>query len=153
MTVNSRFETELTVKDEVIYEYKYCNLNNSDEEYLVIYMGATWFKYSYVTFKAANIPDALVMVVNTTQPPIFRHKFKRVYLPRSVDEWEIKYYSRWGSLKAPEPNYLKNACVVNLNEYFKGQDKNGLYIELSAGQFIGNIPGGTRNMYYSIPSV
>ena len=80
-------------------------------------------------FKPVNIPDAPVMLVDTSNPTY-------ICLTQSVDEWEIKYYSSPDSFSQPDDKYLKNAGVVNLNEHFKGYIKDGLVLELSSGQFI-----------------
>ena len=131
--------------DEMRYLYTYHNMNNQDEEYIWISsLGTTWL-YSYVTFKPANIPDAPTMVVNTYRDAVY------IYLPRSVDEWEIKYYSSTEPLSQLDRDNIKNAGVVNLNEKFRKDVKNGLVLELSSGQYI------RRGIFpwprYSIPDV
>jgi hypothetical protein len=71
------------------------------------------------------------MVVNT-------YMFKGyIDLPQSVDEWEIKYYSRWFRKPSLTPKYLKNAGVVNLKKELGKYIPAGLHLELSGGQFFG----------------
>ena len=112
------------------YAYTYCNVSNPNEEYICIStLGTTWL-YSLVTFKPANIPDAPTMVVDAY------YKEAYIYLPRSVDEWEIMYFSSSAPLDKLDRDYLKNAGVVNLNEKFRKDVKNGLVLELSSGQYI-----------------
>ena len=114
--------------------YIYCNLNDPDELYTEIktysHTYGTCYLHSLVTFKAANIPGAPVMIVDTYCKNV------KIKLPRSVDEWEIKYYSCSDPFDQPDDKLLKNAGVVNLNEHFKGYIKDGLVLELSSGQFI-----------------
>ena len=110
--------------------YTYFNQKNLYDEYTVIYAYGTVWKHSLVTFKAANIEGAPVMVVDTYRKNV------KIKLPRSVDEWEIKYYSCSDPFDQPDDKLLKNAGVVNLNEHFKGYIKDGLVLELSSGQFI-----------------
>ena len=114
-----------------IVTYKYLNPNyrkhpgcpNSlGEKYIQIYTKGTRFLYSLVSFKPANIPGAPVMLVETTGYKI------NFYLPQSVDEWEIRYYSITHPINPGEHvKYLKNAGVVNLNEYFGEYIKRGLF--------------------------
>ena len=115
------------------------------EEYLWIHCTGTALKYSYVTFRPANIPDAPLMIIDTY------HKDVIIYLPRSVDEWEIRFYSDSEPLSQLDPLYLKNAGVVNLKEMFRYHIKDGLHLELSWGQYICRrsfiLP------YYAIPDV
>ena len=93
--------------------YTYRNMNNLDEEYIRIFTHGTVWLYSVVTFKPANIPDAPVMVVDTSN-----HK-RSIHLTTTVDDWEIKYYSTAkSSVSLPDPDYLKNAGVVNLYKVF-----------------------------------
>ena len=47
------------------WTYEYCNMNGLNEKYIDIYTKGTFWKYSFVTFKPANIPDAPTMVVDT----------------------------------------------------------------------------------------
>jgi hypothetical protein len=119
------------VFDRSIYsdKYTYCNVNNPDEQYTEIFTLGTFCLYSLVTFKPANIPDAPTMVVDTCC-------ISKIKLPRSVDEWEIKYYSKYGDIPPLNDEYLKNAGVVNLNEEFKEFTEWRLYLELSWGQYI-----------------
>lgn len=109
---------------------KYCNVSNPNEEYINIFTDGTLILYSLVTFKPANIPNALTMVVDTNGA-------RYIHLPKSVDEWEIKYYSSFRSISYPYDKYLKNAGVVNLKEYF-GDSIPGkeLRLELTGGQYI-----------------
>ena len=143
----------ITTQDKVTRNYKYPDLKlytyrndtNPDEKYIQIFVNGTFCLKSYVTLKPANIPDAPVMEVNT-------YMFKGyIDLPQSVDEWEIKYYSR--SFKKPSltPKYLKNKGIVNLKKELGKYIPDGLHLELSGGQFFGtsavfptarwNIPG------------
>lgn len=139
----------------LIYSYKYTNINNPDEEYFEIFTQGTTVLHSYVTFKPANIPDAPKLVVSTyggineSVPLPRQFSMPRQFsLPKSVDEWEIKYYSSLCYEPKPKPWALKNACVINLNEYF-GESAHYLHLELSAGQFI---VSDTAKMYI-IPDV
>ena len=97
--------------------YKYYNLNNQSEIYTYIATGYTIFTDSLVTFKPANIPDAPTMEVDTYMNVGY------IYLPRCVDEWEIKYYSCI--------DHLKNAGVVNLKETFEEHIDKQLYLARS----------------------
>ena len=119
-------------------KHTYFNRAGPNETYIVIFAQGTDWLNSIVTFKPANIPDAPVMAVNTTMLPgiktIIGHEL--IYLPRSVDEWEIKYYSYWSYMSSPDSKYLKNAGVVNLNEFFGDSISEWLYLELSCNQFI-----------------
>ena len=135
------FEIEID-ESGIIYSYKYCNVNDPDEEYFEIFTQGTTVMHSFVTFKPANIPDAPKMVVSTyggikEKIPLPRQFSlpRKFYLPKSVDEWVIKYYSSLCYESKPKPRTLKNACVINLNEYF-GENAHYFYLELSAGQFI-----------------
>lgn len=71
------------------------------------------------------------MVVNT------RGK-RNIYLPSSVDDWEIEYYSKAGFSISPNPKYLKNVGYINLNEYFKPEISMGwmLNLVLSTDQYL-----------------
>jgi hypothetical protein len=112
-------------------KYRYRALYNQSEEYITIWTEGTLFCDSFVTFKPANIPDAPDMVVNTFGQ-------RDIYLPQSVDEWEIKYYSRFWYKPTLEGKYLKREGVVNLNEEFRESLSHGewLNLELSNGQYI-----------------
>ena len=120
-------------------KYKYRALYNQSEEYIVIYTSGTLWMDSFVTFKPANIPDAPTMVVRT-HPNAHMVKYDVIYfyLPRSVDEWEIKYYSDPGRMPDNWYNRLKNAGVINLNKEFGEYITKGswLKLELSTGQYI-----------------
>jgi hypothetical protein len=61
-----------------------------------------------------------------------------ITLPRCVDEWEIKYYSRFWYKPTLEGKYLIREGVVNLNEEFRESLSHGawLNLELSNGQYI-----------------
>jgi hypothetical protein len=108
--------------------YIYNNTANPDEHYITIYTtGTKWLK-SVVTFRPANIPDAPTMVVDTSDPAV-------ILLPRSVDEWEIKYYRRFWPLDAPNEKYLKNACVVNIRMIAESYITGRVILELSDGQY------------------
>ena len=121
---------EVLVDENIISDsYTYFNLNDPGEKYTEIFTTGTYWLCSIVTFKPANIPDAPVMVVDTCG-----HRY--IYLPRSVDEWEIKYYSRFYNNAHPTPEYLKNAGVVNLNKFFGKYVSKGLHLELGWGQYI-----------------
>ena len=126
--------------------YTYCNMNNLTEQYVYIRTHGTAVLFSLVTFKPANIPDAPTMVVNTGSNNIFHYEHERIYLPRSVDEWEIKYYSNSEPLLKPDRDYLKNAGVINMKEFIEGYFmkgvwfdafiEKGFYLELSKGQYL-----------------
>jgi hypothetical protein len=126
----SDFE-EVISKVDGVDTYKYLNLNDPDEEYINVYtVGTRWLK-SFVTFRPANISDAPAMLVDTNGEA-------DIYLPKSVDEWEIKYYSRFWH----EPNickeHLKNSGVVNLKKEFRESLSHGAWLNLmlSNGQYI-----------------
>ena len=127
-----------------IPSYTYKNWAYLNEEYIHIVTYGTKILYSMVTFRPVNIPDAPKMVVYTNGKC-------DIYLPQSVDEWEIKYYSRWRH----EPNicveHLKNSGVVNLNKHFGKYIEKGLILKLSTGQFIYSVQRTT--LYWDIPSV
>jgi hypothetical protein len=123
---------EIVHDDSQYYDtYKYCNVNDPDEKYINVFTVGTHCLKSIVTFKPANIPDAPAMLVYTNGEV-------DIYLPKSVDEWEIKYYSRFRH----EPNickeHLKNSGVVNLNEEFRESlsHETWLNLMLSNGQYI-----------------
>lgn len=124
--------------------YTYLNVNNPDELYTDIYTYGTCYLHSLVTFKPANIQGAPVMMVDTDKCGV-------IHLPRSVDDWEIKYYSSFESLSYLDPKYLKNSGVVNLNQFFGKYISEGLTLELSQGQFI--ILQGYPWAYFHIPDV
>ena len=143
----------ITTQDKVTRTYKYPdrevhiyhNDTNPDEKYIQIFVNGTWFLKSYVTIKPANIPDAPTMVVNT-------YWFKGyIDLPMSVDEWEIKYYSRFWYKPNIENKYLKNAGVVNLKQFFSEEIPEGLHLELESGQYISTSLLGSSK--WSIPDV
>lgn len=138
------FEIVIDTSDD-IWSYKYRNVNDPDEKYTEIHCGPTIVLYSLVTFEPVGIPGAPRMVVDTNH---IRH----VYLPQSVDDWEIKYYSRIFSEPSPSKKYLKNAGVVNLNEYFRGYIENGLNLVLSTDQCICPCDEYAELRYY-IPDV
>ena len=78
------------VKEGYYYKtYTYSYVDKPKEKYIEIITDGTHGLYSYVTFKPANIKGAPVMVVDTGNTD----KHVTIYLPHSVDEWEIKYYS------------------------------------------------------------
>ena len=130
----------ITTQDKVTRNYKYPDLKlytyrndtNQDEKYIQIFVNGTFCMKSFVTLKPANIPDAPVMVVYT-------YMFKGyIDLPQSVDDWEVKYYSRhWLKKPTLETKYLKNAGVVNLKKELGKYIPDGLHLELSGGQFFG----------------
>ena len=119
--------------------YKYRNLYNQSEEYTTIQTEGTLFYDSFVSFRPANIPDAPTMVVRT-HPIAHMKKYDKIYfyLPRSVDEWVIKYYSFPGRMPNYYDKYLKNKGVFNLNELFGEYISKGSWLELqlSRGQYI-----------------
>ena len=132
-----------------IHTYTYQNWAYVNEKYFKIYTGGTRWLCSCVTLKPANISDAPVMVVDTGNTD----KLVTIYLPHSVDEWEIKYYSNSDPFDKPDDKYLKNAGTVNLNKFFKNQIKNGegLYLELSWNQHIHSVK--SFDPCYYIPKV
>ncbi len=119
--------------------YKYLNPNykvhpdcpnSPGEKYFRIHTKGTFFSYSLVTFKPANIPDAPVMVVDTNGK-------REIYLPyHSVDEWEIKFYCCKNPIDQPDDKYLKNAGVVNVKEVFGEYLPRGLDLVLSWAQML-----------------
>ena len=107
-----------------VNSYKYLNTNDPDEQYIAIgALGTRW--HSQLTVQAVGIPNAPVMVVDT-------YYMASIYLPRSVDEWEIKFYSAGEPRFYPDldDKYLKNAGVVNLNEKFGEYIENGICLDL-----------------------
>ena len=128
-----------------VNSYKYLNTNDPDEQYIAIgALGTRW--HSQLTVQAANIPDAPVMVVDT-------YYMASIYLPRSVDEWEIKFYSAGEPRLYPDldDKYLKNAGVVNLNEKFGEYIEKGLYLELGSNQEFSSVMRPLH--YWAIPDV
>jgi hypothetical protein len=61
-----------------------------------------------------------------------------ILLPRSVDKWEIKYYSAFGKKPSLTPKYLKNSGVVSMRKTFWPWCQNGgnLGLELSSDQYL-----------------
>lgn len=105
------------------WSYKYRNVNDPNEKYTQIYTDGSYNRYSLVTFEPANIPDAPKMSVNTTGA-------RYIYLPRCVDDWEIRYYYCYSDMDYGDHSrhkHLKYAGVVNLNEYFGEYIKRGLF--------------------------
>lgn len=82
------------------------------------------------------------MLVDTSNPTY-------ICLTQSVDDWEIKYYSRYLYTCKPHTKYLKNAGVVNLNEYFGASISHDLKLELRTGQYI--YPTDNPDFKYTIP--
>jgi hypothetical protein len=77
-----------------------------------------------------------------------------IYLSRSVDEWEIKYYSTYKDVTPQNlinDKYLKNSGVINLKTYFEKDDWWDKYLKLriSRGQYI---CGDSGKVWY-IPDV
>ena len=106
-----------------IASYTYCYKDDPNETYTQIYTDGSYNSYSLVTFEPANIPDAPKMFVNTTGA-------RYIYLPRCVDDWEIRYYYCYSDMDYGDHsrhNHLKYAGVVNLNEYFGEYIKRGLF--------------------------
>ena len=131
-----------------LHTYTYFNQKNLYDEYTVIYAYGTVWKHSLVTFKAANIEGAPVMVVDTYRKNV------KIKLPRSVDEWVIKFYGCYYTYFESLPqlhDYLRNAGVVNLNEYFGASISHDLKLELRTGQYI--YPTGNPDFKYTIPDV
>jgi hypothetical protein len=124
--------------------YFYFNVKNQNEKYIDIFTKGTAWQYSLFTFKPANDPLAPEMVIN---PRYVRY----IYLPQSVDEWEIKYYNKYGDLSYPDPKYLRRSGIINLNEFFEGYIPNGLYLDASMRCYI----SARRNhrVIWSIPGV
>lgn len=91
--------------------YNYHNINNRTEMYTQIWVSKYLSSNSLITIRPANIPDAPTMVVKGGVRGW-------VYLPQSVDEWEFKYYCSTEPLSQPDPMYLKNLGIINLNEHF-----------------------------------
>jgi hypothetical protein len=146
----SDFEDVVEVVDGVD-TYKYLNRNNLSEEYTLIETSGTHWLQSFVTFKPANIPDAPTMEVDT-----FSDNHVYIYLPRSVDDWEIKYYSCEEEFNLyPCKAYLKNSGVVNLNEKFGGYISQGCELDLmlSWGQCIWCPSGFPFSKIWYIPDV
>ncbi len=133
--------------------YKYYNVNDPNEKYIEIFTYGTWWLNSTVTFKPVNItgPRVRIPVVCTSDPCY-------IYLPYSVDEWEIKYCSKFGGRPDYGDKHLKNKCVINLHEYFGDSISDGLYLELRTEQSISTYycyyqNGIIDKIKYYIPSV
>ena len=131
--------------------YTYRNLNNMSEEYIWINTTGTNNMFSYVTFKPANIPDAPTMVVDTGGSTLALPALVTIYLPRSVDEWEIKYYSRLTEYPTITDECLKNAGTVNLNKFFGEYIRHGLFMRLSMTQCLHTVQ--YSSYYWFIPDV
>lgn len=127
-----------------IDKYTYRNVNDPNEKYTEIYTRGTLLLHSCVTFKPRNIPDARTMYVNTNDKCY-------ISLPRSVDEWVIKYYSKVGSMSSLDDKYLKNRGVMNLNKFFGENISDRLILELSTAQCF--YPVGRPHFCYCIPDV
>ena len=125
--------------------YTYSNLNNPDEIYFKLYTDGTYWMQSRVTFQAANISDAPLMVVNTYRKSAY------IRLPQSVDEWEIKYYSHYECMPYLDDKYLKNWGIVNLNKKFGKYIERELVLVLHIDQKI--CLKGSPNPRCYIPSV
>lgn len=145
----------ITTQDKVTRNYKYPDMKlytyhndtNPDEKYIQIFVNGTTCMKSYVTLKPVGIDGAPVMVVYTYLRKVY------IDLPQSVDEWEIKYYSRhWLKKPSLTPKYLKNAGVVNLKKELGKYIPDGLHLELSSGQFFGT-SAVFPTAKWSIPSV
>ena len=137
------FEVDIVdVDGHDVYDYR--NVIDPNDGTFWIWTGGTHWLKSFVTFKPANIPDAPVMVVDTSRKT-------SITLPQCVDEWEIKYYSHHRSFYTQEPKYLKNAGTINLNEYFGEYIWDGLYLELGVDQKI--FPLDSPEPCWSIPDV
>ena len=142
--------------------YKYWNLNNKSEVYTYIATDHTIFLDSQITFKPANIPDAPEMVVNTWC------KDAQIYLPRSVDEWEIKCYICHCALTyddSPSSRvhhyHLICADVIDINEFIEYYRKTGGRFDIFMAKGLGFQVGlwpclyslANRNYYRYIPYV
>ena len=123
--------------------YTYFNVNDPDEKYTKITTDST--RYSFVTFKAANIKGAPVMIVNTT------NKNANIYLPKSVDEWVIKSYSTSEYMPYLDSKYIKYLGVVNLNEISRKYISKEF--KLVQGKFIFCQNSKDRILIYTIPDV
>ena len=141
------FEVDI-LKDEdgTIMSYMYYNMKSPDEEYIKITTKGTTILCSLVTFRPVNIPGAPVMVVNTDG-------VRFIDLPRSVDEWEIKYYSKFGGEPGIDNEYLKCYGIVNLNKKFEKYIEKGLYLALKQDQVITCMYPPYPSPKYYIPSV
>ena len=141
---------EVDVEEGYYYKtYTYTYVDKPKEKYIEIITDGTYGMYSYVTFKPINIKNASVMVVDTGNTD----KLITIYLPRSVDEWEIKYYSCFDSFSQPDDKYLKNAGTVNLKKFFEKCISEGLWLELSLGQYIASSHKVITGIRYSLPDV
>ena len=107
--------------------------------------------FSYVTFKPANIEGAPVMVVNTGESTLALPAKVSIYLPMSVDEWEIKYYSRLNEYPLLTDEYLKNAGTINMNEQFGHYIRYGLSLELSLNQRLHAVQCPSCSVCWLIP--
>lgn len=136
---------EVISKVDGVDTYKYLNLNDPDEKYTKIECTRTYILKSFVTFRPHNIPDAPKMLVHTNKGS------RIIYLPKSVDEWEIEYYSRFWYEPNLAKEYLKCSGVVNLNSYFGKYIEKGLELILSSSQSIASVQRTT--LYWAIPSV
>ena len=129
--VTKAFKVDIErMKDSIDYSYKYYDIDNPDEECIEIFASGTHWLSSQVTIKPVGILDAPLMVVDTTRRSSY------INLSKSVDEWEIKYYSKFDGYPSLTNTYLKNAGVVNLKEFFGVDISKGLELELSTDQKI-----------------
>lgn len=129
--------------------YTYKNWAYLNEEYIRLHTDGTRWLTSLVTFKPADIPDAPMMMVDTS------YYDKDIYLTNTVDKWEIKVYTSFSKrLKKPDDKYLDNAGVVSMKDTFNAYYCNGgdLWFELSRGVFIASM---TSSPYprWNIPEV
>lgn len=109
--------------------YKYYNKYTPSEKYIRLHTQHSKLYSSLVTFKPANIPDAPMMMVDTS------FYDKDIYLTNTVDKWEIKvYYCFSKRLHEPDPEYLYNAGVVSMYDTFRPWYRYGgdLCFELSS---------------------
>jgi hypothetical protein len=124
--------------------YVYTDTKNPNDQCYDLFTRGTKWLNSIVTFRPANIPGALTMNVDTHRP---RH----ISLPRSIDVWEVKYYSSFWYFDYPEPKKLKNSGIFNLREITNQTTLKHIYMELSLDQYLS--PGGPDNTKYYIPDV
>ena len=128
--------------------YKYLNTNDPDEQYIGICTSGSR-RHSQITFQPVGIKGAPVMVVDTEH-------MANIYLPRSVDEWEIKYYNAGvvGFYPDLDDKYLKNAGVVNLKQFFGEYIWDGLCLDLDTNHSSRCMwPGDHYELCYDIPEV
>ena len=131
-----------------IESHTYYYKDNPNEKYTEIYTPGSYFHYSKIMFRPANIPDAPMMFVDVSDE-------RYIYLPQCVDDWEIRYYTCHSDMNCGDHsghNHFKNEGVVNLNEYFGEHIKYGLFLVQIGNPIIASQWDPLSKPYY-IPDV